>query len=197
MEPGLGMTAPKLLRDCMRGQFGRTGGRDDAALDSERTRIMRFILKCAFWLGLVAFLLPFGQHSGETETEISWLGAFAGAEEALQDLGGFCDRAPRACDTGREIALFASERVAGGIAIAYDFFDTRRPDATDVAETTSARKPGGEASSDPLMTGGVSSSEPAASLPRAYMAPKRAAPAAVQPSTQPVPAAVPTPAPRV
>lgn len=154
--------------------------------------MMRFILKCAFWLGLVAFLLPFGEHRGETASEISWLGAFAGAQEALDDLGGFCDRAPRACETGREIALFASERVADGIAIAYGFIEDSRGAATDVAANP-ARSPSGESvSPDPLVTGGVGSGGTSAPpLPRAYVAPKRLPPAHA------LPTAIPTPTPRV
>lgn len=160
---------------------------------------MRFILKCAFWLGLVAFLLPFGGHRSETTTQISWLGAFAGAQEALQDLGGFCERAPRACETGREIALFASERIADGVAIAYDFVDTRRaPPATDVAETTVRRASGEEVSPDPVTTGGVlPGTESVPPLPRAYTAPHRGVSAVERGPAASAPTAVPTPKPRV
>lgn len=159
---------------------------------------MRFILKCAFWLGLVAFLLPFGEHRGETSAEMSWLGAFAGAQEAIEDLGGFCERAPRACATGREAAVFASERIADGVAIAYDFVDSSRARATDPANEARPDGTRPDTGPDPLMTGGVAADGSAAHLPRAYIAPKRAAPTvAAEPARANAdPTAVPTPAPR-
>lgn len=186
MVPTVGVTATR-----------RFGGGLSGPRPGDLRGIMRFILKCAFWLGLVAFLLPFGEHKGETTAEISWLGAFAGVQEAIEDLGGFCDRAPRACDTGREVALFAGERIADGVAIAYDFVDTRRAAATDVDAAPLPHKTGPDASPDPLMTGGVSAHEGAPVLPRAYIAPKRGAAAVEAEPARSAPAAVPTPAPRV
>lgn len=156
--------------------------------------MMRFILKCAFWLGLVAFLLPFGTGRGESDVQMSWLGAIVGIQEAVQDLSGFCERAPTACDTGREAAVFAGERIGDGLAIAYAFIDDRRdagaaseeasktalveeatPAGPMLAGTVSAAR--GEPSTDPVTTGTLSSPPvaPGVPLPRAYLAPKRSA----------------------
>ena len=156
---------------------------------------MRFILKCAFWLGLLAFFLPFGSERETSGTEISWLGAVAGVQEAVQDLSGFCDRAPRACQTGREAAVFAGERIGDGLAIAYGFIDDRRApaDGSPATDIASAIAAGGELSTDPVTTGTLSAaSDPP--LPRAYIAPRRAASEAS--SLASAVAVVPTPAPR-
>ena len=78
---------------------------------------MRFLLKMTFLLGLIAFFIPFGDRP--KEANISMVGAFIGAQQAIADLTGFCDRAPQACDTGKELAVFAGERISDGVAMAY------------------------------------------------------------------------------
>ena len=169
---------------------------------------MRFIVKSAFWLGLIAFLVPFGGR-GTSNVDISWFGALAGAQQALHDLGGFCDRAPAACRTGQEVAVFAGERIGDGFALAYDFVEKRRGEghvspaagqpetvdhlASNTAEPRSIDVPSTEVfATDPMATGALP-------LPHAYIAPKRPSAAPTETAgRQPAPAriAIPTPAPR-
>lgn len=146
---------------------------------------MRFIVKAAFWLGLVAFLLPFGSASRETSANITFFGTLAGAQEALQDLTGFCGRAPQACATGREFAVFAGERIGDGIRMAYALVDDRaaRPKGPSpapsevsppIAGTASSAAAASGAPTDPVMTGTVASrSLDVAHRPAPYRAPKR------------------------
>lgn len=173
---------------------------------------MRFILKSAFWLGLVAFLLPFGGGSKETAANITFFGTLAGAEEALQDLTGFCGRAPQACATGREFAVFAGERIGDGIQMAYGLVQdqTGRADTADAAalapppaETASAAPPASPfPAADPadlFVTGAVKPAGVAAARrPAPSMPPRGIAAAAgpgANPSPPPSPSAIPTPTP--
>lgn len=171
---------------------------------------MRFILKAAFFLGLIAFFMPFG--GAPKEANISMVGAFVGAQQAIADLTGFCDRAPQACDTGRELAVFAGERITDGAAFAYSLVQ-EKVEGRD-APTVTATLP-----TDPVNTGAVLTAipaEPAAPKgPLPYMPPKRMAAeadvdAAAATAETPAPAAttgarphhavipaIPTPAPRV
>ena len=169
---------------------------------------MRFILKAAFFLGLIAFFIPFGDKP--KEANISVMGAFIGAQQAIADLTGFCTRAPQACDTGRELAVFAGERITDGAAFAYGLVQ----DKIEARSTAVAAVP----PTDPVNTGAVQpgaleampgEAEPKGPLP--YMPPKRlageepvaqipakteAAPAVAKPRHTGIPA-IPTPAPRV
>lgn len=70
-----------------------------------------FLIRAAFWLGLVLLILP---TNAETQKEV--VGA---AEAAFSDLAGFCLRNPEVCDNGRqaverliEKAMFGTRLVA-------------------------------------------------------------------------------------
>lgn len=144
---------------------------------------MRFILKSAFWLGLIAFLIPFGGEPKETSANITTIGLFLGAQQAIADVTGFCDRAPLACDTGRELAVFAGERIGDGIAMAYALvegrLDEESPEGRDVALSGQLpAAPNGSMShaTDPLATGTLGGEADAAPLgPSAYTPPLRLA----------------------
>ncbi len=90
--------------------------------------MIRFVLKSAFFLGLVALVVPSltGRSNGSAESAagIDVFSTFQGAQAALSDLSGFCDRAPNACAAGGNLARFAAERVGDGIQIAYGFLDS-------------------------------------------------------------------------
>ncbi|MCQ8781063.1 DUF5330 domain-containing protein [Mangrovibrevibacter kandeliae] len=164
---------------------------------------MRFILKSAFWLGLIAFMLPGTGSDGKST--MSFATALVGAEEALQDLGGFCDRSPQACTAGREFAGFAGERIGDGLAIAYQVVGDRMatPGAAPVdLMATGAVQPVIDVATDPSASVAAMSAAPARALPRAYTPPQPDATlVADRPSMRlPVEASsrvpVPTPAPR-
>lgn len=73
--------------------------------------MIRFALRCAFWLGLVAFFLPSTADDEPASAELSAMPVPTGARQALGDLGSFCARAPQACEAGWDLAAFASERI--------------------------------------------------------------------------------------
>ncbi|GGD12281.1 DUF5330 domain-containing protein [Aureimonas glaciei] len=172
---------------------------------------MRFILKAAFWLGLIAFFMPFGGTPKETSAHLSVVGAFVGAQEAIADLSGFCTRAPQACDTGREFAVFAGERIGDGVAMAYSLVQDRvapasPPPAAAPAPATATAIAALPTPTDPVMTGAVDAAPPVLRGPAAYRPPQRAVETASAVPADPAPLpvatahrpalAVPTPAPR-
>lgn len=173
---------------------------------------MRFILKAAFWLGLIAFFMPFGGTPKETSANLSVFSAFVGAQEAIADLSGFCTRAPQACDTGREFAIFAGERIGDGVAMAYSLVQDRVSPAspvavapaTDVAALPQLSLPQ-PLLTDPVMTGTVGAELSAPRGPSAYRPPLRSVATVSEAPAEPAPLqgatahrlAVPTPAPRV
>ncbi|NDV87753.1 hypothetical protein GTW51_13685 [Aurantimonas aggregata] len=130
--------------------------------------MIRFILKAGFILGLIALLLPKaddGRAATDTAPQFDVFTAMMGAQAAIADLAGFCDRAPAACAAGGEIAQFAGERIGDGIALAYSFVegDTRLPgafnphdDDVTMASTTAP------APRDPLATGTIERGAPLA-----------------------------------
>jgi hypothetical protein len=124
--------------------------------------MIRFILKAGFFLGLIALLLPRADEARPAaETQFDVFTAMMGAQAAVADLAGFCDRAPSACQAGGAVARFAGERIGDGLAMAYSFVEgeTRLPRAPETAVTTetAAAVP---AERDPLATGTIARAEP-------------------------------------
>ena len=89
---------------------------------------MRFLLKIAFFLGLIALFLPGRpEQEGEASPGLSPVVLFYGAQQAISDLGGFCDRSPAACAIGHEVAAFVGERIGDGVALGYGLLQERLP----------------------------------------------------------------------
>ncbi len=72
----------------------------------------------AFLLGLIAFFLP-GANRDADEEDINYFLAFSGFQQAIADLGGFCERAPAACGAGSQIAGFVLNRIGDGLEYGY------------------------------------------------------------------------------
>lgn len=70
---------------------------------------MRFLLRTAFWLAVVIMLIPVDDEVArevavvQGETPISTFEAVGAARQALDDVGGFCDRNPDVCDLGSRL----------------------------------------------------------------------------------------------
>jgi hypothetical protein len=62
---------------------------------------MFFLLRMAFWLGVVLVLLPTGgAQRGPTGNEVNASEAISAASATVHDLKGFCGREPTACAVG-------------------------------------------------------------------------------------------------
>jgi hypothetical protein len=82
---------------------------------------MFFLLRLAFWLGLVLLLLPSGgsQHNAVTNI-VSTSQAISAASATVGDLRGFCARQPDACTIGSQVATTLGYRAQAGAKMLYD-----------------------------------------------------------------------------
>ena len=94
--------------------------------------LMFFLLRMAFWLGLVLILLPSGSSSeprrriGSTRPQ-----AISAASATVGDLRQFCTRQPDACTVGSHVATELGYKAQAGAKMLYDFLtDSSRPKET-------------------------------------------------------------------
>lgn len=80
---------------------------------------MFFLLRLAFWLGLVLLLLPLGLK-GTDGKEVSVFDAFGAAQALVADLKGFCERQPQACAVGGQMAGHLVEKAQAGAKWLHD-----------------------------------------------------------------------------
>jgi Family of unknown function (DUF5330) len=82
---------------------------------------MFFLLRMAFWLGIVLILLPIGSTQRVTSSsEVSASEAISAASATVGDLRGFCARQPDACSVGSQVATAIGYRAQAGAKILYD-----------------------------------------------------------------------------
>src|ERR1700756_2986012 len=104
---------------------------------------MFFLLRMAFWLGLVLVLLPRGKTpESEKLPQISVSDAVQAATAAASDMSQFCKRQPAACEVGGQAATVIGVRAEEGARKVYqtitdkkaaDETDKKPPDATKKA----------------------------------------------------------------
>lgn len=80
---------------------------------------MFFLLRLAFWVGLVLLLLPLGLK-GTDGKEVSVFDAFGAAQALVADLKGFCERQPQACAVGGQMASHLVEKAQVGAKWLHD-----------------------------------------------------------------------------
>jgi hypothetical protein len=89
---------------------------------------MFFLLRMAFWLGLVLVLLP-REKTPESE-KLPQLGAsqaVSAATAAVSDMGQFCKRQPAACEVGGQAATVIGQRAQQGARKLYQIITDKRP----------------------------------------------------------------------
>lgn len=81
---------------------------------------MFFLLRLAFWLGLVLVLLP-REKTPESQKlpQITASEAVQAASAAVSDMTRFCSRQPAACKVGGQAATIIGERAQGGARTLY------------------------------------------------------------------------------
>ena len=81
----------------------------------DRGREMFFLLRMAFWLGLVLVLLP-REKTPESEKlpQIGASEAVSAATAAVSDMSQFCKRQPAACEVGGQAATVIGQRAQDG-----------------------------------------------------------------------------------
>ena len=96
---------------------------------------MFFLLRMAFWLGLVLVLLP-REKTPESDKvpQIGASEAVSAATAAVSDMGQFCKRQPAACEVGGQAATVIGQRAQDGARKLYQIItdkpDKKAPDHT-------------------------------------------------------------------
>ena len=97
---------------------------------------MFFLLRMAFWLGLVLVLLP-RDRTPESDKlpQVSVSDAVQAATAAVSDMSQFCKRQPQACEVGGQAATVIGVRAEDGARNIYRSItdkkadDNKKPDA--------------------------------------------------------------------
>jgi hypothetical protein len=105
---------------------------------------MFFLLRMAFWLGLVLVLLP-REKTPESEKvpQIGASEAVSAATAAVSDVGQFCKRQPAACEVGGQAATVIGQRAQDGARKLYKIITKpdhpgvpdKKPDHTSSIDT--------------------------------------------------------------
>lgn len=115
---------------------------EDGSTGSE----MFFLLRMAFWLGLVLVLLPTDKAPDQDKTpQVAASDAIAAATAAVSDMSQFCTRQPTACTVGGQAATAIGARAQSGAKKVYQFI-TDKPEkhekkAPDAAEKSDKKAP--------------------------------------------------------
>ena len=84
--------------------------------------LMFFLLRLAFWLGIVLILLPAGgSRHGQPKSTVGAGQAIAAADATVHDLEGFCTREPNACVVGSRLATAIGDRAQRSARMLYHF----------------------------------------------------------------------------
>jgi hypothetical protein len=89
---------------------------------------MFFLLRMAFWLGLVLVLLPRDKTpESEKLPQIGAAEAVQAATAAVSDMGQFCKRQPAACEVGGQAATAIGQRASDGARKIYQIITDKKP----------------------------------------------------------------------
>lgn len=96
---------------------------------------MFFLVRMAFWLGLVFVLLPTDKTpENSAQPQIDAVEAVSAAGAAMADMAQFCSRQPAACAVGGQAASVVGARAQAGAKKVYHF----------ITEQTEGEKTGNE-----------------------------------------------------
>jgi Family of unknown function (DUF5330) len=88
---------------------------------------MFFLLRLAFWLGLVLVLLPREKTTeSDKPPQIGASEAVQAATAAVSDMSQFCKRQPAACDVGGQAATAIGQRAQGGARKLYQIITDKK-----------------------------------------------------------------------
>ncbi len=100
---------------------------------------MFFLLRVAFWLGLVCVLLPSG-GAKTPDAQINATQAVTLAAAAVSDARGFCERQPDACKVGGKVAVAIGHKAEAGARTLYEFVTAKMSEKSAPAHTVAAQK---------------------------------------------------------
>lgn len=89
---------------------------------------MFFLLRLAFWVGLVLVLLPRDKTpESDKAPQLKASEAVSAATAAVSDMSQFCKRQPAACEVGGQAATMIGHRAQGGARKLYQIITDKRP----------------------------------------------------------------------
>jgi hypothetical protein len=87
---------------------------------------MRFLIKAAFWLTIVAIFLPTPEPAPTPSgQQIGAVEAVSAAGAAIGDLRQFCVRQPEACVVGSQAAVALGHKAQSGAKMLYDLLSDK------------------------------------------------------------------------
>src|SRR4051812_14647816 len=98
---------------------------------------MFFLLRAAFWLGLVFMLLPSSATKSVSPT-VGAADALSAAGATISDLRQFCARQPEVCTVGSQAAVALEQQARTGAKKLYELLNDR----TGTTDAGRAAKPG-------------------------------------------------------
>src|SRR5262249_16575266 len=96
--------------------------------------VMFFLLRMAFWIGLVLVWVRSGCAQRPQGSQVAALEAISAASATVGDLRQFCARQPDACTVGSQVASQLGSRAQAGAKMLYEF----------VTETLKRKETGGD-----------------------------------------------------
>jgi hypothetical protein len=100
---------------------------------------MFFLMRMAFWLGVVCVLLPSGTKSTSPDANIDAKQAVTLASAAVSDMRGFCDRQPDACVAGGKVAVALGNKAEAGARTLYEIITAKLSEKSAPADKTAAK----------------------------------------------------------
>src|SRR5436190_13209923 len=88
-----------------------------------RAGVMRFLLRMAFWIGVVLVLLPSAGNQPAPKSQVGAADAMSAAKAAVSDLRSFCERQADACNVGSQAAVTIGHRAQAGAKMLYEFLN--------------------------------------------------------------------------
>ena len=106
---------------------------------------MFFLLRMAFWVGLVLVLLP-REKTPESDKvpQIGAAEAVQAATAAVQDMTQFCKRQPAACEVGGQAATVIGQRAQDGARKLYQIITDKRSESRKAPDHTGSIALAGE-----------------------------------------------------
>jgi Family of unknown function (DUF5330) len=102
---------------------------------------MRFLLRVAFWLGVIVVLLPRSESQPASNAQISATDAVSAATATVGDMRQFCERQPEACVVGSQAAVALEDRAKAGAKLLYDMLNEKlTASETDKVVTATAAR---------------------------------------------------------
>ena len=96
---------------------------------------MWFLLRMAFWLGLVLVLLPRDKTvESQKLPRVSASDTVHAATAAVSDMSQFCKRQPAACEVGGQAATVIGARAQEGARQIYQSITEKKPEADKKSE---------------------------------------------------------------